>query len=217
MSRESDLSKLLALTVPAGVQSAAGSITTNHATSLLAEANALGSVTQLRRHMFATSRRLAQEILREFGFDDFIVRNSGDGAPIWPTGLCGSFSYKKEWSAVVVAECPLFRSLGVDIENLDDIRCSLWEDILAPNELKYVARLANLPSGQLVNLVFSLKEAYFKAQYPITGESELEFRDVEIVPDSNGQISISPLPPSTNAVARLNWGERWSTAFVGLL
>ncbi|MDE0109309.1 MAG: 4'-phosphopantetheinyl transferase superfamily protein [Bryobacterales bacterium] len=217
MQRALDPDDLLALAVPQGVLTAASRVATDHAPSLLAEAAVLGSVTSFRRNAFATSRRLARELVAEAGCEGAAIGRGADGAPIWPSGLCGSFSYKEEWCAVAVAKSVPGSALGIDVERIEDVPCHAWEDIVSPQELQRMSRHGVLPLPQLVNLAFTAKEAYFKAQCPITGDAELEFRDVELGIDStSGQFSLAPLPPGLRVVARLQWSRNWCVAAVAL-
>ena len=212
-----DPSELLGLAVPEGVLSAARRIATDHDASLLAESDVLGPSTWCRRNAFATSRRLARELLAEAGSEDATIGRRADGAPIWPTGFCGSFSYKEEWCGVAVAKSLPGCTLGIDVERLEDIPCNVWDDILSPGELRGMSRHAALPRAMLVNLAFTAKEAYFKAQCPITRDAELEFRDVELRIDStNGRLSLAPLPPGLRAIARLRWSGHWCVAALAL-
>ena len=217
MQRAHDPDDLLALAVPKRVLTAAGRVATDHTPSELAEADVLGPATRFRRNAFATSRRLARKLLTEAGCQGATIRRRADGAPIWPSGLCGSFAYKEAWCAVAVANSLPGSSLGIDVEKLEDVPCDAWEDIVSPQELRGMLRHAVLPPPKLVNLAFTAKEAYFKAQCPITGDSGLEFRDVEVGIDStDGRFSLVPLPPGLRAVARLQWSGHWCVAAVVL-
>lgn len=217
MHRARDPDDLLALAVPQGVLTAAGRVATDHAPYLLAAADVLGPATSFRRNAFATSRRLARELLAEAGCEGATIGRGADGAPIWPSGLCGSFSYKEEWCAVAVAKCLPGSALGIDVERIEQIPCNAWEDIISPQELLGMSRHAVLSLPHLVNLAFTAKEAYFKAQCPITGDAELEFRDVELGIDwTNGCFSLVPLPAGLRAIARLQWSGNWCVAAVAL-
>lgn len=212
-----DPGELLALAVPERVLTAASRIATDHDQSLLAEADVLGPSTWFRRNAFATGRRLARKLLVEAGCEDTTIRRRADGAPIWPSGLCGSFSYTEEWCAVAVARSPPGSALGIDVERLEDIPCNVWDDIASPQELRGMSRHALLSPAQLANLVFTAKEAYFKAQCSITGDAELEFRDVELgIDPTDGRLSLAPLPRGLRAIARLRWSGHWCVAAVAL-
>jgi len=107
--------------------------------------------------------------------------------------------------------------LGIDLERLEDIPSNVWDDIVSPEELRRMSLYADLPPSQVVNLAFTVKEAYFKAQCPITGDSELEFRDVELAIDpKHRRLALAPIPGGLRAVARLRWGGHWCVAAVAL-
>ena len=218
MQRALDPGELLALAVPERVLTAASRVATDHAPSLLAEADVPWVATSFRRNAFATGRSLARELLAEAGCQSSTIGRRDDGAPLWPSGLCGSFSYKEEWCAVAVAKSPPSSALGIDIERFEGIHCKkAWEDIVSPQELRRMSRPTILPCPELVNLAFTAKEAYFKAQCPITGNADLEFRDVELqIHLTDGRLSLVPLPPGLRAVGRLRWSELWCVAAVAL-
>ena len=197
--------------------SATRRVATDHAPTLLAQADALGPVTRFRRDAFATSRRLAGELLLEAGCEHAVIGRDVNGAPIWPAGVCGSFSYKEQWCAVAVGTGLPGSALGIDVERLENVPSNAWEDIVSPEELCGLSHRIDLPSPQLVNLAFTAKEAYFKAQCPITGDAELEFRDVVLrVDSSDGRLSLAPTPTSFEALIRLRWNVPWCVAAVRL-
>ena len=217
MRRVLDPRELLALAVPQGVLTAASRVAADHDPPLLAEADGFGPATWLRRNGFATSRQMARELLVEAGYEHATIERRADGAPIWPAGLCGSFSYKDEWCAVAVAKSPPDSALGIDIERFEAVPGYAWDDIVSPQELRCFSPRRALRPPQLVNLAFTAKEAYFKAQCSITGDAGLEFRDVELAIDSNnGRLSLSPLPSGFQAIAQIRWSDRWCAAAVAL-
>lgn len=216
MTRATDLSRLVASTVPRGVLSAVRMATASHDSSLLARADTVDPLNRLRRYGFATSRHLATTLLAEFGQENYWVEQGEHGAPLWPDGMCGSISYKELWCTVVVAKSPPYSSIGIDIEKMEDIPCNAWEDILSSKELRCISQIADLSEPQFVNLAFSVKEAYFKAQCPITGNPDLDFPDVELSVDSNNHISLSPLPSGMHTIVGLRWSRCWCVASVAL-
>lgn len=204
------------LVVPEGVLAAVSEVTATRDTSALTEADGIGSVTTLRKNQFVTSRHLAKRLLSKFGCEDSQIGRTEDGAPVWPRGMCGSISYKELWCAVAVAKSPQYSSIGIDIERMEDIPCIAWDDIVSSKELQCISHTTGLPKPQIVNLAFTVKEAYFKAQYPITGDAEWDFPDVELRVRSNGQLSLSPLLPKLDATVGLRWNLCWCVASVAM-
>lgn len=165
-----------------------------------------------------TSRSLARELIAQAGCPDAAIGRRADGAPIWPAGVSGSFSYKEEWCAVAVASGLRFSSLGIDLERFGEIPRKAWTDIVSPRELRAMSPRALVSQSHIVNLAFTAKEAYFKAQCSVTGDADLEFREVELAIDwTDGRLSLGPLPTEFRAVARLRWNVHWCVAVVALL
>ena len=216
MSKLLELSSLLKYAVPKCVLSSVGCVATDLDDSALEEADVLGSVTSFRRNAYTTSRQLAKELLSEFGHREQTIGQGIDGGPIWPSGQCGSISYKEKYCAVAVAKSPPFLGLGIDVEKSEGISCNSWNDIVSSQEIRELATIASLPNSMLVNLAFTLKEAYFKAQCPISGDVNLEFRDVELKAISDGQLVITPILPKLRANVGLRWNKHWCVAAVAL-
>ena len=95
---------------------------------------------------------------------------------MWQDGWLGSISHSRFGAIAVAARASSCRALGVDTEPLVD--AALAEDIesavAGPGEL---ARLGALPREWRLTLLFSAKEALFKALYPMTRQ----FRDFDTV------------------------------------
>jgi enterobactin synthetase component D len=92
-----------------------------------------------------------------------------DRAPIWPNDICGSITHSTGWAAAIVAHKQQWRGLGLDTENMlsPERATRLAGEILTPEEM---AQMAAGPAEQIalrVTLTFSIKEALFKALYPI--------------------------------------------------
>lgn len=105
-----------------------------------------------------------------------------DRAPIWPGDVCGSITHSTGWAAAVVAHKQQWRGLGLDTENLlsHDRASRLAGEILTAAEL---ADMAAGPQDQValrVTLTFSIKEALFKALYPIV-QKRFYFEDAQLL------------------------------------
>lgn len=119
-----------------------------------------------QRTLYA-ARRLATErcieaLLHGSGFTPTKVANGPDGERLWPNGLMGSISHKE--TLVIGAVCPAsaYLSIGVDLERTN---CDVGpiEPLIAPEGLP-----AETDRATAVALTFSAKEAFFKAQFPVT-------------------------------------------------
>ena len=208
---------LLAAALPASVLTASSCVAVPAPEPLPAEVRSLGRATRQRRNAFATGRHLARELLMESESSRVSILRRFDGVPIWPSGVCGSFSYKCDWCAVAIAASPPYTALGIDIEKMEPFPRNAWEDVVSPEELQSFSNCRQLAVPLLVNLAFAAKEAYFKAQCSITGDVDLEFRDVELQLDwTNGQFSLSRQLPDLRVIGCIRWNDCWCAAGVVL-
>lgn len=101
-----------------------------------------------------------------------------DRAPVWPGHACGSITHGSGWAAAVVARKAQWRGLGLDVETVMNATRAqrLAGEILTPTELGRMTE----DVGLAVTLTFSLKEALFKALYPLVGQ-RFYFEHAEIV------------------------------------
>ncbi|NJM32156.1 MAG: 4'-phosphopantetheinyl transferase superfamily protein [Limnobacter sp.] len=110
--------------------------------------------------------RLALEKLGQCASEQ--VWQGQDRCPVWPAGYCGSISHTNNLAIACVARSEGFRSVGIDVER-----------IVAPQLAESVAALVLLDSDKgfapdfdfntFLTIVFSAKEALFKAIYPEVG------------------------------------------------
>ena len=125
----------------------------------------LAAMAQKRRGEYLAGRLCARRALAQGGHADACqVSCSPDRSPRWPQGWVGSISHCAERAVAVAAPCGAGRRLGVDIERImaDDTAARLADDILcAEDKLQPLEHL-----GVAVTVIFSAKEALFKALYP---------------------------------------------------
>jgi len=130
------------------------------------ESAAVTDVAPKRRREFATARALAREGLeRFFGIRGFDLLNAKDRSPIWPRGIAGSISHSdtRAWVALVDAA---YGTVGIDGEDRNELDQKLWRLTLRDEEQAYLATLEPSIRGRRALVLFSAKEALYKAQYP---------------------------------------------------
>lgn len=140
----------------------------------LAEAGVVSSAVEKRRREFAFGRRLARALLAELGRPVESIPRGPDRAPIWPAGAWGCISHTDE--LVVAAVALTGDGLGLDLEGAEPLPPALFPHVLRPEER---ARLEGRDAGRLAKIVFSAKEAFYKAQHRHTGLL-LDFFDVSV-------------------------------------
>jgi 4'-phosphopantetheinyl transferase EntD len=119
---------------------------------------------------FAAGRLCARRALAQFGITDFALKMAPDRVPVWPDSMVGSITHTRGFGAAVVAERRRFSSLGLDVEAAGGVKRELWRHICVPAESDWLESLPEAARACAATLVFSAKEAFYKCQYPVTGE-----------------------------------------------
>ncbi|TGP24315.1 4'-phosphopantetheinyl transferase superfamily protein [Mesorhizobium sp. M1D.F.Ca.ET.234.01.1.1] len=119
-------------------------------------------------------RRIAHELLGRLGSVDIAVTRGGLGNPIWPPGTVGSIAHDDEMAVAVAARTDAMRSVGVDVEPALPLPADLLPIVAAPQD-----RLGDLDPGMGGRILFAVKEAVYKASFPLDGRV-LGFEDIAI-------------------------------------
>jgi 4'-phosphopantetheinyl transferase EntD len=144
-----------------------------------AEAKCIGGAVQSRIQEFAAGRSCARLALSQFGIHDFPLAVGSDRQPAWPPSMVGSITHTADLCAAVVGEAARFVGLGVDSEVVGGVKPELWPKICVPRETAWLRSLPPLEQAPAAALIFAAKEAFYKCQYPATGEF-LSFHDIRI-------------------------------------
>ncbi|MBT8409534.1 MAG: 4'-phosphopantetheinyl transferase superfamily protein [Alphaproteobacteria bacterium] len=158
-----------------------------------------------RRQEFAAGRRAARAALEDFGLDAQPIPMAEDRAPVWPPGIAGSISHTDHACLAVIAPKRTTRSIGIDLEQDDDLERALWNEVCSQRE----RALLGQPDGRAARRLFSAKEAAYKAQYPISrtifGFQTL--RLVEVDADTLTFCFTADVPPFRKRTAL--WVRQW--------
>lgn len=119
----------------------------------------LSSAVPKRRSEFLAGRFCAAMALKAAGYPQVVGRNGR--APVWPDGVAGSITHSRD--RAIAAVSTRFRGLGIDCEPLvpHDRATALCSVIFT--EAEAGLRPAALPFATFFTLVFSGKEALYKA------------------------------------------------------
>jgi 4'-phosphopantetheinyl transferase EntD len=137
---------------------------------------------QKRRAEFGTVRRCARAALASLGVPPAPLLRGPRGEPRWPAGIVGSMTHCAGYRGAVVARSAEFVSLGIDAEPDEPLPADVLTLVSLPEERDRMARQATDGTGAAVHadrLLFSAKEAVFKAWYPLT-RRELDFTEASI-------------------------------------
>lgn len=86
---------------------------------------------------------------------------NADGVPGWPESYLGSISHSRGVAAAVAVRSSQYSLLGLDLEKTNRLSGAAMRRVLHPLE-------ASFASGDQMrtSILFSLKEAFYKAQFP---------------------------------------------------
>lgn len=157
-------------------------------TALFPEEEALiRAAVPARREEFSTARRCAHRALEQLGISRRPLLPDHRGAPVWPDGVAGSITHCTAYRAAVVARTADLASLGIDAEPAHPLPDGVLAAISLPGERSRVRDLAaRAPQIAWERLLFSAKEAVYKASYPLLGQA-LDFTDAEVALGADGR------------------------------
>ena len=146
-----------------------------------AEAECVQRAVPKRMREFAAGRACARHALRELGIEDFALLAAHDRQPIWPSSIVGSITHTTGYCAAAVAPRRLLAGIGIDSEQVDQVGRELWDTICRPEEASWRDTLPAEQRQAAAALLFCAKEAFYKYQYPLSGEW-LDFHDLRVEP-----------------------------------
>lgn len=129
------------------------------------EAEAVRRAVPARQREFTAGRAAARAALRDAGLPAATLPTGPDRAPLWPAGVCGSISHGGTLAAALAARSCDWPSLGLDLEPALPLEEELAGLVRATGDDDGGV----LPPALAAKLIFSAKEAAFKAQFPLTG------------------------------------------------
>lgn len=164
-----------------GLAWSAGRIIDKQESLLVTEERAIASAVEKRKNEFRAGRTCAREALRLLGSTDLHIPMRPDRSPDWPTGFVGSISHTSSIAASVVAKRHQFAGLGLDIEENSPLTADLCEIIMRSDERERLPQKIKIGSSfiDMAKVIFSIKEAVYKAVFPLTGVF-LSFQDVSV-------------------------------------
>ncbi len=127
-------------------------------------------VSAKRRWEYVAGRQCAQIALTAVGYEGITVPSGKSGEPIWPQGIVGSITHCEGYAAAAIALNSGIVSLGLDAETNQPLSDKVLKRIGNPEEIQWVKRTKGSEYPNPGKILFSAKEATFKAWHPITGE-----------------------------------------------
>jgi 4'-phosphopantetheinyl transferase EntD len=158
-----------------------------------AEEAVIAQAVERRRREFATVRLCARRALARLGHAPVAVLPGSRGEPQWPPGIVGSMTHCIDYRACALARRHALWTVGIDAEPHDALPYGVLDAIARPEEQRDVARcLADRPEVRWDRLLFSAKEATYKAWFPLA-RRWLGFEDARISIDPAGAFRVELL------------------------
>lgn len=188
------------------------------------EARAIADVVPQRRTEFGITRTCARRALQRLGVEPHAIPVGVDREPVWPRGVVGSLTHGAGLHAAAVALKTSVRAIGIDVEANRSLPCETLNLVAGPAEMRALDSLASKwPEVAWDRLLFSAKEAIFKAWFPATGRW-LGFTDCVLTIEPRTATFTGRLPPGDgpgaaagHSVVEGRWGvggQRLLTAAV---
>ncbi|MFA5964504.1 MAG: 4'-phosphopantetheinyl transferase superfamily protein [Sphingomonas sp.] len=178
----------------------------------------IAAAAEPRRREYAAVRQLARALLSEFGQPPQPIPSLPSRAPQFPPGFVGSLSHGADLALAVMGHERDLLSIGCDIEPREPLPNGVADHVLRPSER---AALRDFPAW-FDRLVFSAKEAAFKAQHRLSGGFP-EFHEIAITLDGKGIemvaelcVDAGPLLCGTRFAGKACIADRWIATFVWL-
>ncbi|HQU08553.1 MAG TPA: 4'-phosphopantetheinyl transferase superfamily protein, partial [Opitutales bacterium] len=121
-----------------------------------------------RKSEWAAGRHCAQQALRSLGASHGPLLSDATRAPIWPNGFMGSIAHTHHHAFAAVGKAVQGASIGIDVEIIDRLPIRLWSKTLVEAELQALTQMPESERGRYATAIFSLKEAFYKYQFPIS-------------------------------------------------
>ena len=147
------------------------------------EEQAAARFTSTRRHHFALGRTCARRALAGLGAPAQPIGVRPDRSPSWPTHIVGAITHCDGLAAAAVARDRDFVAIGLDAEPADrrlDPRMDRL--VCTASERSALGALPPLPDADWLAVVFSGKEAVYKALGPLAGRT-IGYHEVELAFD----------------------------------
>jgi 4'-phosphopantetheinyl transferase EntD len=136
-----------------------------------------------RRSEFAAVRHCARQALGRLGYYGVALLPDDRGAPLWPDGVVGSMTHVAGYCAAAVTKDTTIHALGIDAAHHKPLPRGVLSIASSEGERRGLGDATSLDARVCWDTVlFSSKEAVYKAWYPLT-RRWLGFEDVFVEVD----------------------------------
>lgn len=164
---------------------------------LPAELPLIANVAPKRAADFIAGRCCARFLLASWNLQDVPLLSGANREPLWPSGVTGSITHTQGFCGVAIAKTAFYESMGLDTESATAVGEDILHQVCTPQEARWLDTLNGTHRSLARSLIFSAKEAFFKCQFPLTGEW-VGFEDVIVhigddMASDSGMLTLEPL------------------------
>lgn len=145
------------------------------------EEEIIGHAVEVRRREFAAVRSCARACLERLGHPRVPILPGVGGAPGWPVGVQGSMTHCAGYAAAAAGPAHRISAIGIDAEPDEPLPDGVLHLVATPAERDRLVATPAVPGAPCWDrLLFSAKEAVYKAWFPLVGEW-LDAQEAEIL------------------------------------
>jgi 4'-phosphopantetheinyl transferase EntD len=144
------------------------------------EREAIAGAVDARQREYATTRACARRALAMLGLPASPIGSGAAREPIWPGGIIGSLTHCDGYRAAAVAYESDFVTLGIDAEPADPLPEGVGTLVASKTEAARARDLARVRALPWDRLLFSAKEAVYKAWFPLA-KRWLDWSDADVI------------------------------------
>ncbi|KIN73199.1 4'-phosphopantetheinyl transferase family protein [Sulfitobacter guttiformis] len=133
------------------------------------EAAALAQAVDHRKCEFHAGRSAARAAMTSLSVAIQSVEMAADRSPVWPAGITGSISHSKTACVAAVGMSADWAGIGVDLEEATPLDPLSVAVVCTRAERVWLGLQPASERGLMAKLIFSAKEATYKAQYNVSG------------------------------------------------
>ena len=170
---------MLEVILPAGVESEECFGDSPGGVLFREEEQVIAHAVATRRRDYAAVRSCARACLERLGYPPAPILPCVGGAPTWPAGIRGSMTHCAGYAAAAVGTVPRISAIGIDAEPDAPLPDGVLGLIATAAEHDHLAAAHGPDGPNWDRLLFSAKEAVYKAWFPLVG-GWLDHHDAEI-------------------------------------
>ncbi|MHA7290693.1 4'-phosphopantetheinyl transferase family protein [Arthrobacter sp. MDT3-24] len=176
------------------------------------EADLVGPASARNRYQSVMARDCARRGLVRLGHSPASIPRLARGGPAWPDGIVGSLTHCAGYRAAMVGRTSSGRSAGIDAEPHRPLPHGVVELIASGGEQRLLGRLQSTePDICWDTLLFCVKEAVFKAWFPLTGTwLPMTQATAWLGTDGSFTVSIRLRENQPGDLGLLAWKGRWA-------